>query len=89
MYSFHHTILRDEGPLRRQRWRFTLIEHVLHLDEWAIEIRQTPRHRRWETLESYVRLHGTRNEPDIPAEIVEEALEVARGRMTFRKWRDR
>lgn len=55
------TIERPEGDLRKQVWKFSLLDSNLVLDGYSILTRKTTRHRNWEVERIYSRTQSTRS----------------------------
>ena len=67
-----------EDGLSRKVWVFVLIRNVLYLDKYRKEIRQTRRHKNWESEEYYMRLgrdrdyrgHGKRVDSSVLTDVI-------------------
>jgi hypothetical protein len=90
-------VVRSEGDLRREVWEFACFEFPkVVLDVYRDEDRSSRRHRKWRTLRRYQRLkygnfYGERiaEEPTIPNDVVEEAVDAFRAMVKFHVWRRR
>lgn len=88
---------RRSDDLRRRVWEFALFDFPrVVLDVYREEDRPSTRHRKWRTLRRYQRLrygnfHGEkiREEPEVPGDVLEEALERYREQIAFARWERR
>ena len=90
------TVTRETDELHRQQWVFTTFNlPAIHLEEYAEEARKTKRHKwRVEGNQVYSRLFGSRFqglkvEPEIPQDVIDEALDAARAMIGFQVWERR
>lgn len=84
-------VIREEGPLRRQVWTFTILDFPkVILDLYSVQGRASKRHK-WRVLEGdYCRLgRGRPPEPEVPDDVVEDALQAYREQLVFEVWRRR
>ena len=84
-----------DDKLTRQVWTFWLAGVDVYLNRWAFETRQSTRHK-WRTQRSYSRLRCAfpdqggvriREEVESPWDVVEEAYDIFRSRLNFKKWK--
>ena len=82
-------IVREEGPLRRRVWTFTVLDFPkVILDGYSVQERATKRHK-WRALDEgyYARLGRVRSpEPEVPDDVVEDALQAYREMLVFEVW---
>jgi len=88
-------VLRSTDDLTRRCWEFTILDFPkVHLEYYGEEERATRRHK-WKSVgDIYTRLdhrrHGSiKEEPEVPADVVEEALAKFAEQLEFRVWRNR
>lgn len=92
------TVERRHSKTEREVWEFTVLDYpTVHLEFYGKQERKTPRHG-WKSKTSYHRLHMDRNrdvgdrlkeEPEVPEDVLEEALEQVRSKITFKTWKNR
>lgn len=85
------TVERLSGDLARRIWQFTLYDLPrIRLSFYGEQERATRRHK-FRSKKSYSRLdprsHNIREEPDVPDDVIEEAIEQVFSRIEFRKGR--
>lgn len=86
-------VIRDSGALERRRWTFLILDFPkVHLEYYGVEGRQTSRHQWRSVAPVYTRLRGDRGvirieeEPEVPADVLEEGLEKLRAELRFEVW---
>jgi len=88
-------ISRETSDLTRKLWVFTILDFPkFHLEYYGEEERKTKRHKWKAPGPTYHRLermrHGTINEePEVPADVLEEALAKFAEQLEFKVWRNR
>lgn len=91
------TVTREGEDLSREVWRFAFItmggELLVTLDEYEPQARATKRHKWKKAGPGYYRLGGAHmerpfltEEPEIPEDVVEEAVEGFRSRIEYKRW---
>lgn len=89
---------RRTSKTEREVWEFSVLRYPdVHLEFYGKQSRKTPRHG-WKSTTSYHRLHIDRNanvgtrlkeEPEVPEDVLAEALEQVRSKITFKPWKKR
>jgi hypothetical protein len=91
------TVLRSDTE--REVWTFGVLQYpTAYLDSYVHETRPSTRHRKWAAIRSWHRLHIDRgasvgdrmkSEPEVPAVVLDDALEALRAQIHIRRWSDR
>lgn len=89
---------RQHSKTERDVWEFSVLRYPdVHLEFYGKQSRKTPRHK-WVSSTSYYRLGMDRNsnvgtripaEPEVPEDVLAEALEQVRSKITFKPWKKR
>ena len=96
-YSIKAQVVRVIDDLNRERWEFSLWDSPkAYLETYAVDERKTKRHK-WRTKAAYERLGSgrtahyeiIREEPEVPQDVIDEAMEKLRGQLVFSRWRSR
>lgn len=92
MRDLYVEVARGEDPLKRRVWTFVILDFPrVHLEEYAEQERPSKRHK-WRTKAHYTRLsyrgegEVIREEPEVPEDVLKEAVGKYRERLEFKVW---